>query len=165
MAFLIGMSDSIKGRKFEIESGRTTIGRNSNNHIVLDDGTVSSQHCYISHRGGRYILHDLNSTNGTKLNYELVGEAELKGKQIVQVGSIELMFDDDSANTSLATTALDSKAVVDDTAAVNKPQTFSSVSPFGSSRRNDKSIWLLAIFATGLLALIGFVLFVHKLLS
>ncbi len=165
MAFLIGMSEAIKGQKFEIERDRTTIGRNQNNIIVLNDGAISSQHCYISHRGGRYILHDLNSTNGTKVNSEVVKEAELKPKQVIQVGALELMFDNDAPDSSIVTSAIAPKVVIESGPATITPGSFSSVSPFGRRRQDDKVLWLVIIIVVAVLALIGLALFVHKLLS
>lgn len=165
MALLIGMSESIKGQKFELKPDRTTLGRNPNNTIVIDDGAVSSQHCYISHRGGRYILHDLNSTNGTRLNSKPVTEAELQPKQVLQIGSTELMFDGDSQETQVASTIVSPDVVVDRDPMAAKPQSFSSVSPFSKSRHDEKKFWLVVILAAGVLALAGLVAFVYKLLT
>ncbi|MFC1461461.1 FHA domain-containing protein [Verrucomicrobiota bacterium] len=164
MAFLIGMTDSIKGEKFEIKRDRTTIGRNHNNNIVLNDGAISSQHCYISHRGGHYILHDLNSTNGTKVNSKLVTEAELAPKHVLQIGSLELMFDGDSTELPGVTTTANAKVVVDGTSTVSTPESFSSVSPFGRRDEQEKASWLVVIVIAAVLALIGLVLFIYKIL-
>ncbi len=165
MAFLIGMSEAIKGQKFEIERDRTTIGRNQNNIVVLNDGAISSQHCYISHRGGRYILHDLNSTNGTKVNSEPIKEAELKPKQVIQVGALELMFDDDSPDSSIVSSTVVPKVVIESGEPSVAPSSFSSVSPFGRRKQDDKAFWLVIIIVVAVLALIGLALFVHKLLG
>lgn len=162
MAFLIGMSETIKGQKFDLKKGRTTIGRDKDNDITLSDGAVSSQHCYISHLGNRYILHDLNSTNGTRLNSERITEAGLKPKQVMQIGSLELMFDADSSEFPELTTAIIPPVVVDEAASVTTPKSFSSVSPFGRRREENKVVWLTVIIVVGLLALIGLVLFVSK---
>lgn len=164
MAFLIGMTEAIKGQKFEIKRDRTTIGRNQNNNIVLNDGTISSQHCYISHTGDRYILHDLNSTNGTRVNSQLVTEAELSPKQVVQIGALELMFDGESAEFPGMTTIITSKVVINGAPVVATPKSFLSVSPFGRRHKEDKAFWPVVIVIAGVLALIGLVLFIYKIL-
>ena len=106
MAFLIGMSEGLRGQKFEIKTDRTTIGRAPTNDIVINDVAASAQHCYISRRGDRYVLHDMNSTNGTCLNFDRISEAELHPKQVIQIGSSELMFDDDAPTKTPLTAAM-----------------------------------------------------------
>lgn len=167
MAFLIGMSEGLRGQKFDIKSDRTNIGRGPTNDIVINDGAASAQHCYISRRGGRYLLHDMNSTNGTCLNFDRVKEAELQPKQVIQIGSSEFMFDDDALpKTPLAATTLATANVVDDVAPPDvKPKSFSSVSPFGARQRDNKNIWTAVIVIVGVLALAGVIFFVTRILQ
>jgi len=166
MAFLIGMSDSIKGQKFEIKRDRTTLGRGHINDIVLNDGSVSSQHCYISNRGNRYILHDLNSTNGTRVNFDQITEAELQPKHVLQIGSLELMFDGESSEFSeltKTTTIANPDVIVVNAPSSSTPKSFSSISPFGSRREEHKALWLTVIAVLALLAVIGIGFFVYRL--
>lgn len=47
---------------------RITVGREDGmNQIVLRDASVSARHCEIFREGGRVIVRDMNSTNGTRL--------------------------------------------------------------------------------------------------
>ena len=51
----------------------TTIGRDPDNHIVLpDDGFCSANHARIFWDSGRWLIEDLNSTNGTYVNQEMI---------------------------------------------------------------------------------------------
>lgn len=45
-----------------------TMGRKSDNTIILDDKYVSSHHVKIFKRNNEYMIEDLDSTNGTKVN-------------------------------------------------------------------------------------------------
>lgn len=45
-----------------------TMGRKSDNTVVLDDKYVSSHHVKIYKRNNEYVIEDLDSTNGTKIN-------------------------------------------------------------------------------------------------
>jgi len=56
------------GVDFRIYEGRTKIGRDPNNDIVINDNLVSSTHCVLLHRDGSLVLKDELSTNGTKVN-------------------------------------------------------------------------------------------------
>jgi hypothetical protein len=44
------------------------LGRASDNTIRIDDVTVSSHHARIAFRSGQWILEDLGSRNGTRVN-------------------------------------------------------------------------------------------------
>src|SRR5437667_12187943 len=47
-----------------------TLGRDPDVELPLRDGSISRRHCRIERddESGRYILHDLGSTNGTRVN-------------------------------------------------------------------------------------------------
>jgi len=78
-----------------LATGRTTIGRDPNNDVVLDDDTVSSEHAAIEVRDGRYWLEDLRSTNGTHLGGQRLTDGEslpLKGGDHVRFADVDLMF-------------------------------------------------------------------------
>lgn len=48
------------------------IGRNADSDFVIDDRTVSRRHAEIRREGAFWILEDLGSTNGTRVNGERV---------------------------------------------------------------------------------------------
>lgn len=55
------------------------MGRSTDNDIILEADDVSRNHAEIKLRGGRYVLTDLNSANGTRVNGERVtGEVVLQ---------------------------------------------------------------------------------------
>lgn len=53
-----------------------TIGRDADLELPLRDGSISRRHCRVEPGGEpvRYLLHDLGSTNGTRLNGTRIGE-------------------------------------------------------------------------------------------
>jgi len=163
MAFLIGMSGTVKGQKFELNKDRTTIGRAANNDIVVQDEAVSSQHCYISRRGNTFILHDLNSTNGTTLNLQpVLTEATLQNKQVIQVGASELMFEG-VPQEGVTSTIQPVTDVIVEKSPVTAPKSFSSVSPFGARYKSRKGLWLALVLIFGCIVLIGMVYFCIEL--
>jgi len=166
MAFLIGMSGAVKGQKYEINRDRTTIGRSANNDIVLQDEAVSSQHCYISRRGDRFFLHDLNSTNGTTLNLQpVLTETQLQSKQVIQVGSSEFMFESEVAGNVTSAVKPVTDVIIDKAPSVAVPKSFSSISPFGARYRNRKGLWISLVVVFGLIALMGIVYFCFVLIK
>ena len=69
------------------------VGADQANEVVLDDRHVSAFHCRIHQHGGRWLVTDLGSTNGTFLDGARVAEAELDAGARIRVGSQELRVD------------------------------------------------------------------------
>lgn len=162
MALLIGMSDGIKGKTYEIADGRTVIGRNSTNILVFENDTISGRHCVIEKTGKRFVLKDLGSTNGSRVNSRDVDEVDLRPKDLIQIGSLEFMFD--AAADEVEGTAVDMHASVEVAEGpAQAPQTFNSISPFGS-RKDTHKLWYFLIGVIGIVALVAVVFFVVKLL-
>ncbi|MEO1338122.1 MAG: FHA domain-containing protein, partial [Myxococcota bacterium] len=69
------------------------IGSADDNDLKIEDDFVSGYHCRISNRGGRWILSDLESTNGTIVNGMRVSEAELPMPATITVGRATLLFE------------------------------------------------------------------------
>lgn len=67
------------GEFYVLYEGRTTIGSDRSNDIVLDDPSVSKHHCFIVHRASKKtFVKDEGSTNGTFVNgEELIGTEKL----------------------------------------------------------------------------------------
>lgn len=73
--------------------GPTIIGRHPNCSIPLHDFGVSRRHTSISIEGEKYILEDLESTNGTRVNGDPISKPyELKNGDKVFVGDSVLRF-------------------------------------------------------------------------
>ncbi len=86
------LTETESGRIFEIAPG-TTIGRRSDNDVVLADNGVSRYHARIDADQEGLLLVDLDSTNGTSVNSEEVGRAKLIDGDTIKIGPIELSFD------------------------------------------------------------------------
>ena len=72
---------------------RTRIGRAPDNDIVLDDHLASRYHAEIIDRGIQWILRDLGSKNGTRVNEQPVTETQLRRGDRVQIGRTVFQFD------------------------------------------------------------------------
>ena len=162
MAVLIGMSGEVKGQSFEIEGNELKIGRSQDCNVPLNNPTVSGHHCSIYRDGDRYTLKDHDSTNGTRLNSRDIEETPLKPKDLVQVGSVEFMFDAEHVEVVETNAYADTQVEVAPGPAA-APDSFANISPFGTRRKESKGIWFLLITVVGVLALIGVILFFVKL--
>ncbi len=74
---------------------KITIGRDSDNNIVIDNKLASRHHCIIQQIRDAYFLKDENSTNGTFLNGKKIPEdkyVRLNPGDKITVGSISLIM-------------------------------------------------------------------------
>ena len=67
-------------------------GRDWEADLVLEDGGVSRRHCQWVRTAEGFELHDLGSTNGTRVNGELVDRYKLHSGDIIQVGAFLFKF-------------------------------------------------------------------------
>jgi len=83
------------GVTFPLDGDQLTIGRDSSNGVAINDAEVSRRHSRLSFRGGKYVIEDLGSTNGTFVNGQrLAGPVVLKAGDVVSLGEqIVLMYD------------------------------------------------------------------------
>jgi len=80
------------GRRFDVTKNGETVGRAPDNTISLDDSTVSRQHAKIAFEDGRFFVHDLASSNKTKVNGAEVVRQEIKDGDEVEFGSVKMVF-------------------------------------------------------------------------
>lgn len=67
-----------------------TIGGADDNHLVIDDPTVNSQHARIIYANNSFLLHDLGSPEGTYVNDQRITQRVLQNGDRIKVGQVEL---------------------------------------------------------------------------
>ncbi len=77
---------------FSISKDKVRIGRSNDNDLILADNAVSRYHTEIQKRKNDYILADLGSYNGTRLNGKSIQKVFLKHGDKIQIGSSKLTF-------------------------------------------------------------------------
>lgn len=84
--FLVSYQDDPLGKFWPLWQGRNGIGRADTGQkldIEIAHGTTSTHHAAIDCEGGRFVLHDLGSTNGTFHNEDAIG---FKGRRELRDG-------------------------------------------------------------------------------
>lgn len=84
-------------RHFRLKLTHVRIGRRLDNDLVLDDPHVSREHMLLKAEHGRYLLVDLDSTSGTRVNGRQVKEHWLKPGDVINVAAVEMVYGEDSA--------------------------------------------------------------------
>ena len=64
-------------RREQFETAELTVGRVQGNELMLPKGNVSKRHARLLYRDGRFIVTDLNSTNGTYVNRRRITQATI----------------------------------------------------------------------------------------
>ncbi|MFN8049817.1 MAG: DUF3662 and FHA domain-containing protein [Acidimicrobiales bacterium] len=83
------------GVRVPLSDAVVTIGRQSDSDIVLGDANASRRHAEVRPALGGFVVVDLASTNGTKVNGRLVGEQALNHGDEIQFGATVIRFEKD----------------------------------------------------------------------
>ncbi len=107
-------------KEFELKPGRTSLGRNAANSVVLDASGVSDYHAEIQIEGDAAALVDLGSSNGTFLNAQRIGgRTPLKSFDLIRIDTVEIELVDPAKRRPTAVRA----AVTDADLAANNDAT------------------------------------------
>jgi len=108
---LIIISENEKGKVFPLTSKIYSLGRSSSSDICLQDPAVSATHCELVRTASEnYIMRDMDSTNGLKVNDKYVKSIELKNGDILRIGKTELLY---SLEKTAAASDSEIKTVID----------------------------------------------------
>ena len=91
-AMLLVLAGANKGARFLINGDSTSIGRDPQSEIFLDDVTVSRKHAEVVKDGDSYVIVDLGSLNGTYLNSQPSNRERLVVGDEVQIGKYRLTY-------------------------------------------------------------------------
>ncbi len=80
------------GKRIVLSDG-LTIGRSHDCDLVLDDPNVSRRHAQVRQHGAAWLVVDLGSTNGIKVNGRRVSEAPLEPGDEITLGLAKLTFE------------------------------------------------------------------------
>lgn len=136
----------------ELTEAQVSVGRTEESAICIDDPSVSVHHAEFVLVGGRYTLRDLGSTNGIRVNGKAVSEAQLNPGDRVRFGSVEGVFEPDSAKREQP--PLPVQEAVPATQS-QKPSDFGNSSPFRRKTTQKNPVKTAAI-ATAIVALVTF---------
>ncbi len=84
--------DLSTGRTYELGTGRTLLGRESSNDIVISDINVSRFHAEINQQGGSWVISDAGSMNGTYVNGIQIKSQALRPGDRIKLGTSEFTF-------------------------------------------------------------------------
>ena len=81
------------GRRIPVGEDPISIGRLPECDVVLSDPNVSRRHAEVRRRGNEFIVIDLGSTNGTRVNGAGVKERRLNDGDKITLGGTQILFE------------------------------------------------------------------------
>jgi hypothetical protein len=91
-ALLIVDSGPDAGERFLVDKDTTSVGRSSNNDIILYHLSVSRRHAEVIRIGGGFRVRDLDSTYGVSINGSKTEEQDLTDGDVIEFGEYSLIF-------------------------------------------------------------------------
>lgn len=82
-------------RLFPLDKSVVNIGRAPENDLVIDDLRVSRQHIQLRVVNGRYVLFDLGSTGGTRLNGSPIVQHHLSPGDVILLAGVPVVYGQD----------------------------------------------------------------------
>lgn len=141
MACLTVLDGSLKGQRFTLEQPLTRVGRREGNDWVVQDGSISGTHCEIEKNDAGYLIRDLGSTNGTKVNSVTIKEKTLSRNDIILIGEVPMMLEGDDVAQSEKAEPI---AVPRTTIIIQPKRTLETPKEFGK-KSNSNKIWVAVI--------------------
>jgi hypothetical protein len=91
-AYLLVATEGQSPVRFDLGGPLITIGRSSDNDVIVDDPLVSRHHCQLKLQHGAYGFADLGSRNGSTVNGQQVMEVALGPGDVIRIGDTTLEF-------------------------------------------------------------------------
>jgi hypothetical protein len=86
----------VAGRTAVVGSGGAVIGRSRDCDVVVDDSNVSRRHAEVRPSGANWIVNDLGSTNGVKVNGRRIDAPQsLRSGDTIELGTTRVVFEAD----------------------------------------------------------------------
>lgn len=142
----ISLPDGTKA-SYELLEEKITIGRVPDNTIEIEDPSVSSHHAELVREGEHFVLRDLDSTNGTRLNGHSHKEGRIKDGDEIEFGKVRAGF--------VVSVAGEARPMPEESAVElqpaeesARPSNFENASPFQSkAKKKDPVAAVLYAFA------------------
>ena len=152
---LMVLSEKFRGLVFELKEDSVSVGRNDQRDICIKDPSLSSYHCDFIHNENGYFVCDRDSTNGTRLNNVPLNPEEmypLKNSDLLQLGSVEVMFDFDDGSTPATSRTETGIDLTSSQTGMSTVKDFSNLSPFATNDNKSKARNRLLIIAGSIAA-------------
>ncbi|MEK6221844.1 MAG: FHA domain-containing protein [Chloroflexota bacterium] len=81
---------------FTLYKTSTNIGRNPENDLIINEPGISRTHAEVQFEEGKFVVMDMGSTNGTKVNGKDISRHELSSGDTITLANAPILFIDRS---------------------------------------------------------------------
>lgn len=128
-------------KEFSMNKDSMTVGRKTDNDIVIDNPAISGHHCKLTIQGGGYYIEDLESTNGTFVNEKRIKKSGLHHNDVIGLAKHALVFLNEAEVADLAPNP--AVPAADETAVLTPQKQAEMVaSSAGAASGKEKTGWL-----------------------
>jgi pSer/pThr/pTyr-binding forkhead associated (FHA) protein len=165
MPRLVAQSPEFEGKSFDLTGPEITVGRVEDNKVQVEHASVSGHHAVLKLDGLDYVLKDLDSTNGTRVNGEKIAEQKLRRNDVVRLGNIELLYDSEHSPPGQPMPSLSERVNLNECNSSGRPEGFINASPVakkpkgGAGKAWTATLSLLALIAAGAIGYFVYFLF------
>ena len=93
IAFVVYSNDNIQTKRLNIaKKDSVIIGRNAESDIQFLNNRISGTHSKIYKKNGSFFIEDMDSTNGTFVNYKKVSVAQLTNNDVISIGIYDIVY-------------------------------------------------------------------------
>ena len=158
MPRLVAQSSEFSGQTFDLTGPEITVGRLAGNAVQVEHPSVSGHHAILVLDSLDYVVKDLESTNGTRINGERIVQQKLRRNDILRLGNIELLYDSEHAPPGEPMPSLSPRVNLAECATHGRPADFVNASPIGKKAAGKGGIWgpVIALLSVLAIAAIGY---------
>jgi len=155
LAALLVKKGMRKSERFQVRTPLANIGRGDYNDIVLPDASISASHAKLQLKEGIWVLTDLGSTNGSRVDGNAVrGEVALSPGAEISLGEVVLLFEPRDRGV----TRVSGTAEMPESLRAASEQAGSVRAASGREAISPRSRMLLLVTGLGVLLLAGYLL-------
>ena len=147
----------------ELTEAKLSVGRTDESAIHINDASVSVQHAEFVLSGGEYVLRDLGSTNGIRVNGKPVNEAKLCPGDRIRFGRVEGVYEPDVKGPAQPLPPREETLPVP-AGQSQRPSDFGNASPFARKAAKTDTVKTAAL-VTGGIAIAAFLVAFYFALS
>ena len=143
MASLRVLEGELKGQTFELTKPLSRIGRREvGNDWVLADPSVSGMHCEVERTVDGFLVRDIGSTNGTKVNGVTIREQMLTRDDVIAAGDVTFAIEGDDVPVSNGASGA---APIARTTIVIRPNADAALPDDFKRKSSSNALWLAVI--------------------
>ena len=108
---LVGIAGPLKDSTIPLDKPQVSIGRDASNQLSIADNRVSRRHCVLERTADGFVVRDLGSRSGTRVNGGVTAQALLQHGDQIALGNSAFLYLSESVEAPASTVELYDQAL------------------------------------------------------